>query len=375
MKILFTGGGSGGHFDPIIAVAEEVHTVVRERKLLDPELFYMSDDPFSTRMLFDTRISFKKTSAGKMRTYRSIFNFFDLFRTAWGIIRSFFSVGAMYPDVVFGKGGYASFPALFAARFFRIPVIIHESDSVPGRVNSWAGKFATRIAVSYPQAATFFPADKVALTGNPVRKAISRPLSNGAHEFLALSESLPVVLVLGGSQGSEIINESVISILPELLTRYQVIHQTGKKNLQAVVESAAVVLGESKFKDRYKPFDYLNDLALSMSAGVASIVVSRAGSAIFEIARWGTPSVIIPISESNGDHQRKNAFNYSRTGAAIVIEEANLTPHVLLSEIDRVLGDSALREDMKKSAIQFSSPDAAKKIAEEIVNIALAHEK
>src|SRR3989338_9228406 len=350
MKILFTGGGSGGHFYPIIAVAEEVHTVVRERKLLDPELFYMSDDPFSTRMLFDTRISFKKTSAGKMRTYRSIFNFFDLFRTAWGIIRSFFSVGAMYPDVVFGKGGYASFPALFAARFFRIPV-------------------------SYPQAATFFPADKVALTGNPVRKAISRPLSNGAHEFLALSESLPVVLVLGGSQGSEIINESVISILPELLTRYQVIHQTGKKNLQAVVESAAVVLGESKFKDRYKPFDYLNDLALSMSAGVASIVVSRAGSAIFEIARWGTPSVIIPISESNGDHQRKNAFNYSRTGAAIVIEEANLTPHVLLSEIDRVLGDSALREDMKKSAIQFSSPDAAKKIAEEIVNIALAHEK
>lgn len=375
MKILFTGGGSGGHFYPIIAVAESVHDLVREKRLLEPELYFMSNDPYSKSLLFDNRIIFKKTSAGKLRTYASLLNIFDLFKTAVGIVRSIISVGILYPDVVFGKGGYASFPALIAARIFRIPVVIHESDSVPGRVNRWAGKFAKRIAISYPQTSEYFPKEKTALTGSPVRNAIARPISNGAHEFLGLSENIPTILVIGGSLGSELINETLLSVLPEILTKYQVIHQTGKKNLASVTETAKIILAKSQNKHRYKAFDYLNDLAISMSAGAAEIIVSRSGSSIFEIARWGLPAVLIPISETNGDHQRKNAFNYARTGAAIVIEEMNLTGHILLSEIDRIVNNLALRQEMKKSAIQFSRPDASRKIAEEILDIALTHEK
>ena len=172
MKILFTGGGSGGHFYPIIAVVEALNDLVRERKLLEPELIYAAPDPYDREMLIANGIRFVPTSAGKIRNYFSILNFFDYFKTAWGVLRSVLRVFFLYPDVVFGKGGYASFPTLLAAKLFKIPVVIHESDSTPGRVNRWAGTFAQKIAVSFPEAAHYFPKDKVAYTGNPVRKSI-----------------------------------------------------------------------------------------------------------------------------------------------------------------------------------------------------------
>src|SRR6185295_10926655 len=148
MKILFTGGGSGGHFYPIISVAEEIRTLSKEYRLITPQLYCMAPTPYNAAALFDNNIIYKKNYAGKLRIYFSILNFFDLFKTAWGIITSLLDVFMIYPDVVFGKGGYASFPVLFAAKILRIPVIIHESDTVPGRVNRWAAKFAYRVAIS-----------------------------------------------------------------------------------------------------------------------------------------------------------------------------------------------------------------------------------
>ena len=142
MKILLTGGGTGGHVYPIIAVAEELNTIAREQKLANLELYFMSPSPYNEGILFNNKIIYKKNSAGKIRRYFSILNFFDLFVTAWGVIQSTWDIFRIYPDVVFGKGGYASFPALCAARLLRIPVVIHESDSVPGKVNLWASKFA-----------------------------------------------------------------------------------------------------------------------------------------------------------------------------------------------------------------------------------------
>ena len=131
MKILFTGGGTGGHFYPIISVAQEVNNIKEQNKLADVELYYMSPTPFDAGELFNNHLIYKKNYAGKIRRYFSILNFFDLFKTGWGVIRSLWEIFLIYPDVVFGKGGYASFPALFAARLLRIPVVIHESDAVP----------------------------------------------------------------------------------------------------------------------------------------------------------------------------------------------------------------------------------------------------
>lgn len=375
MKILFTGGGTGGHFYPIIAVAEALNDQVRDRKLLEPELFYAAPDPYDRELLIANNIKFVKTSAGKQRRYFSILNFFDFFKTAWGVFRAVLRIFFLYPDVVFGKGGYASFPTLLAAKLFRIPVVIHESDSEPGRVNKWAGKFAQKVAISYPEAATFFPAGKVAHTGNPIRKAALVPAREGAHEFLKLKRDIPVIFITGGSQGAQAINEAVLSALPELLKDYQIVHQTGEEHIKEVEGRARVIMGDSLLMDRYKPFGYLNDLAVRMSAGAANLVISRAGSTIFEIASWGVPSIVIPLPTAAEDHQTKNAFAYARAGACSVVDQNNLTPGLLVSEVNRILTNESIRRQMGNAAKGFSRADSATLIANALLDIALTHEE
>ena len=378
MRILFTGGGTGGHFYPIISIAEELKALAKDKHLLELELFYMSPSPYNPGVLFERGIEYRKNSAGKLRRSKNglnfVKNFFDLFKTGWGIVTSVVQVFHLYPDVVFGKGGYASFPALLAAKILFIPVVIHESDSVPGRVNLWAGKFAQRIAISYKEAGQFFPPEKTAYTGQPVRREIATPITEGARQFLKLENDVPVVLVLGGSQGSQKINAAVIEAAKTLVEKCAVIHQTGPNNFAEVKATAEAVLHGSPHKDRYKAFDYLNSLALRMAAGLVSVVVSRAGSTIFEIASWGSPSIIIPINEKISHDQRLNAFAYARSGACVVVEEMNLTPNILIAEIDRLVNNQSVREQMKAAAKAFYKPDAAKLVAEEILKIALEHE-
>lgn len=374
MKILFTGGGTGGHFYPIIAVAEAMNDLVREKKLLEPKLYYAAPDPYDKELLLANNIEFVPTAAGKMRRYFSLLNIVDWFVTGWGIMRSVLRIFFIYPDVVFGKGGYASFPMLLAARIFKIPVVIHESDSVPGVVNKWAGKFAVKIAVSYPEAAEHFPKDKVALTGNPIRKSALIPAREGAKEFLKLEEGLPVIVVLGGSQGSQAINEIVLAALPQLVEKYQVVHQTGENNFKEVSGRAKVALINSPHAERYKPFGYLNELATRMAAGAAQIIVSRAGSTLFEIAVWGIPAIVIPLEGSAEDHQTKNAYSYARSGAGVVIEQNNLTPGLLVSEITRILSNEELTRSMGEKARAFARVDAAKLIAQVLLDIGISHE-
>jgi len=153
MKIVFTGGGTGGHFYPIIAVAQRGNQIIDHENMLGVKLYYISNSPYDKEMLFENRLSYEEISTGKMRAHSSLrdyfYNFFDVFKIFFGVLNAILKLFSIYPDVVFGKGGYASFPTIFAARILRIPVIIHESDSVPGRVNKWAGHFAKKIAVSF----------------------------------------------------------------------------------------------------------------------------------------------------------------------------------------------------------------------------------
>jgi len=376
MKILFTGGGTGGHFYPIIAVAESIQKEVSNGKILAPQMYYMAPTPYNARALFDNGVEFISVPAGKIRRYFSLQNFTDLFKTAYGCLYALLRIYSIYPDVIFGKGGYTSFPALFAARILNIPVVIHESDSKPGRVNAWAGKFAKRIALSYPDAAQYFKhQDRIAYTGNPIRAELLTPLSNGAREFLNLEEDTPVILILGGSQGSQAINEIILSALPELVKSYQIIHQTGKANLEEINLTVTEVLKGNQYSYRYHPFDYLNVLALRMSAGVANVIVSRAGSTIFEIAAWGAPSIIIPLPSSISHDQTNNAFSYGRTGAASIIEENNLSTHVLIEEIGRIVSSPDISRTMRERASAFARRDSAKLIADAILDIALEHEQ
>src|SRR3990167_8643373 len=330
MKIVFTGGGTGGHFYPIIAIAQKVNQIIDHEHILGGKLFYISDSPYDKEMLFENGLLYEEINTGKMRTYfsfKSFFlNFFDIFKVFFGVINALYKIFSIYPDVVFGKGGYASFPTIFAARILRIPVVIHESDSTPGRVNKWAGRFARKIAVSFPEATDYFPKDTTAWTGQTIRTEIENPAGRReALEYFKLESETPVIVILGGSQGAELINNTVLDALPRLLEKYQVIHQTGVKNFKIVSGRAEVVLLNNPRKLRYVSMPFLNPLMIKMAAGAATIIISRAGSMLFEIASWGVPSILVPITNTNLDHQKKNAFNYARAGACSVIEEMNMT--------------------------------------------------
>lgn len=376
MKIVFTGGGSGGHFYPIIAVAERVNQIIDQEKIVKAKLYYISDSPYDKEMLFENGLLYEQINTGKMRTYFSLKNFTDIFKTFFGVINAIFKMFSIYPDVVFGKGGYASFPTIFAARILRIPVVIHESDSAPGRVNKWAGSFAKKIAVSFIEAGDYFPLKRVALTGQPVRAEIERPAKHAeALGYFKLEADTPVILVLGGSQGAELINNTILDALPRLVNNYQIIHQTGVDNFKMVAGRAGVVLSDIKNKSRYTSMPFLNPLALRMAGGAATIIISRAGSMLFEIASWGVPSILIPITNTNMDHQRKNAFNYARAGSCSVVEEMNMTANILSSEVERITGDKEGYAIMAQNARAFNKPNAAMKIARALVDIALSHEK
>ncbi|NTV22168.1 MAG: UDP-N-acetylglucosamine--N-acetylmuramyl-(pentapeptide) pyrophosphoryl-undecaprenol N-acetylglucosamine transferase [Candidatus Yonathbacteria bacterium] len=374
MKILFTGSGTGGHFYPLIAVAEEINRIAEEEHLVSPKLYFMGPTPYDNAALAENGITFTKVSAGKVRRYASLLNITDMIKTAQGVLKAIWAVFLLFPDVVFSKGGYTSVPVVFASRFFGIPVVVHESDSKPGRANAWAAKFAKRIAISYPSAATYFPAEKTALTGNPVRKAIREPQRTGAREYLKLEEKTPVIFVMGGSQGAKRINETVLDSLTELVKDYEIIHQTGVAHIDDIEKTSHVILKDNPHAHRYHPFAYLNDLAMKMSAGAADIIVSRAGSTIFEIAQWGLPSIILPLSQDVSHDQFHNAITYAKSGACLVIEDHNLSPHVLIADIRRILENETERNAMKEAALSFTKNDAATVIAKELLAIALKHE-
>jgi len=378
MTIAFTGGGTGGHFYPIIAIAEALSDLVREEKLLSPKMYYLAPSPFDEKALFENGIIYIHIPAGKMRRYASLRNVTDAFITLAGTLHAVWTLFRLYPDVVVSKGGYGSVPTVLAARLLFIPVIVHESDAKPGRANLLAASFAKKIAISFESAAGFFPKraqSKIARTGIPIRKALMRTEPEGARQYLGLEKGVPTVLVLGGSQGAMRINEMVLSALPDLVSFASIIHQTGEAHLKNVEGVARVVLEKNPLANRYHPFNYLSEMSLQRAAAAADVIVSRGGAnSIAEIGLWKKPAILIPIPESVSHDQRENAYSYARTGAAVVIEEENLSPHLLVSEIRRIIDDPELAKRMGASAEGFTDPDAARILARAILTIVLAHE-
>ena len=378
MRIVLAGGGTGGHFYPLIAVSQAVQDISIERTLIEPELIYIGPPPFDPVALQEHDIVYHPSPAGKLRRYTSALNILDFFKSAVGIIRSTFLLYRLYPDVIFSSGGFAAFPTLAAARMLQIPVVIFDADATPGRVSLWSAKFAKKIALAHVEAANFFPEkirDRIARTGYPIRKEIQSPAKEGGHEFLKLDPTVPTIMIMGGSQGAKAINEVVIDALPELVNTYNVIHQSGTANYEEAKNVAKLILKDSPHDNRYRVFGLLNTLALRMAAGISSLVVARAGSGtIFEIASWNIPAILVPIPEDVSHDQTENACSYARAGAAIVVEQRNLSPHILVAEINRIVSDEARMSTMRGAAQAYARPDAARKIGLMLVEMALEHE-
>ena len=374
MRIVFVGGGTGGHFYPLIAIAEALIERAKAELRVAPDLYYMGPDQYDAGSLFNSGITFIYCPAGKLRRYRSVLNIGDFFKALYGTVVALYKLFVLYPDVIMSKGGYTSVPIVIAAWLLRIPIVVHESDASVGRANLIAAKLATYIAITYDDTVQYLPEEKVALTGIPVRKELLLPPSPNARAELGLLTEKPLILVLGGSQGAERVNDLILTSLPDILPSFEVIHQTGVQNEKIVQQTAQALLKGNEFLPHYHVKGFLDSRTLHNAESVASLVISRAGSgSIYEIALHGKPSILIPIPEDISHDQRKNAYAYARTGAAEVIEEKNLTPHLLMAEITRIMESQELYNKMSDSARKFGVTDAAERIADALVRISDSH--
>jgi UDP-N-acetylglucosamine--N-acetylmuramyl-(pentapeptide) pyrophosphoryl-undecaprenol N-acetylglucosamine transferase len=385
MKIVLTGGGSGGHYYPLIAVAESLRTIKQEDvskqgELL--ELFYIGDKNYSPDDLIRLGIHYIKIPTGKIRIYPSIKNITDIFKFFYSVPFCLYKLFSIYPDVVFSKGGPASIPVMLVARLLRIPIVIHESDTVPGRTTRWASLFAARVATSYPSAADIFRdmfikkgnqnrIERIQCTGQPLRSSVLKRNQN--NKTIALESQYKTIFVIGGSSGALTLNTTIVSSLSSLLQEYQIIHQTGEQHLVSVLESTKIFIDDSPYKNRYHPIGFMTSEEISQTLSQCDIVITRAGSILFEIASHGVPAIVIPIPESHGDHQRKNAYTYAQSGAGIVIEQENLTPSILTNSINTLLEDENRYETMKQAGYAYSKPHARDVIAQELLRIAHSH--
>jgi UDP-N-acetylglucosamine--N-acetylmuramyl-(pentapeptide) pyrophosphoryl-undecaprenol N-acetylglucosamine transferase len=375
MRIVFTGGGTGGHIFPVIAIIRELRKYPDSKKL---EIFYIGPkDSFFEEFLKKEDVKTKTIISGKLRRYVTsssiLLNFLDLFfKIPAGFFQSLFFLFSIRPKLIFSKGGYGSLPVVLAAYFLKIPIFLHESDSIPGKVNRITARFAERILTSFPiQKIKYFQnksgllRKKCIFVGNPVRKEILAGDKETGKKIFNLTDEKPVLLVLGGSQGAQRINDVILQTLPEILKLFEVIHQCGEKNLKDMLLQTKVIFEKEKALEKYYHlYGFLDEDKLKHAYKVAHLVISRAGAgSIFEILANGLPSILVPLPESAQNHQRENAYIIEDCGAALVIEQSNFRPHFLMKKLHMFFSHPETLKKMREKAEKISIPNSAEIIA------------
>ncbi len=368
MVIGLVGGGTAGHFYPLISVSEYLNSTQNR-----PDLYYFGPSPYNKNSLKESGIKYVYCPAGKLRRYFSMQNFLDFFKNFFGIFVAIWKLYIIYPDVIFSKGGYTSVPVLLAARFLRIPVVIHESDAFPGRANLLSRNQAQYVGIAYKEAAKYFSEKKTALVGIPLRHEIKEKLENPLSS-LGIPNDKPLIYITGGSQGAERINNLVIMSLSTLLPEYRIFHQVGAGNINELRLTAKSLLENSPLQNDYYIEGTLNSRQVSALMQAADLIITRAGStALFEISYHQKPSIVIPIPEDISRDQRSNAYAYARRGGATVIEEHNLSPNLLKQEIDFILKNENNKKAMSAAAARFYIAGAEEKISNLLISIGQEH--
>ncbi len=375
MRIVLTGGGTGGHVMPFESIIESLRASHLKEKSSLPDFLDPEDLSITFLGVTNTEISelfhrydvpVKHIPSGKIRRYASPLTVIDmLFKLPLGVIIALYRMWQIMPDVVLSKGGYGSIPSVFAAWIYRVPILLHESDVVPGSANSSLMKFASAITLGFAVSREYLEAfsSKLFVTGTPVRIAPSHTNKQGAKKTLGFEENEMLLLVMGGSQGAKQINEALLAILPSLIGKMSVLHITGSTQHAAVSKVASEILATSPRKAFYKSVPYLGE-TMTTALVAADATVSRAGaSSLAEIARFKLPSLLIPLADAANDHQRKNALAFEAAGAALILDPSNLSPHLLEQGIMRIVSDSFLRETLSKNVVPLDFPGAASDIA------------
>lgn len=353
-KIVMTGGGTAGHVTPNIALLPDL-------KAAGYEIAYIgSMAGMEKHLIEDQGITYYGISSGKLRRYIDIKNLTDPARVIKGYFQARKLLRKLRPDVVFSKGGFVSVPVVLAAKHLHIPVIIHESDITPGLANKIAIPAAYRVCCNFPETLPYLPEGKAVLTGSPIRRELLSGDKFSAVSLCGFSVGKPIILIIGGSSGSKVLNDSVRALLDELLVNYQIIHLCGKGYLDESLVG----------KKGYKQFEYANEELRDMFAA-ADLVISRAGAnSICELLALHKPNILVPLSAavSRGD-QILNARSFEKQGFSYVIEEETLSSETLKKGIEHVMQNKSSYICAMEDSAQLDSIHAVIGLIEDAVKL------
>ncbi|OAS13637.1 undecaprenyldiphospho-muramoylpentapeptide beta-N-acetylglucosaminyltransferase [Paenibacillus oryzisoli] len=347
--IVFTGGGSAGHVTPNLALMHKLKQQGWDVKYIG------SATGIEKEIINREGVPFYPISSGKLRRYFDLKNIKDPFKVMKGVYESYRLLKRLKPAIVFSKGGFVSVPVVLGSRMNNIPVIIHESDMTPGLANKISIPFATKVCVTFPESLSHIKGGKSVLTGLPIREHISCGKASRALQLCDFHTQKPVILVMGGSLGSQVLNQAVRANLGRLLPQFQIVHLCGKGN----------VSDEHLSTRGYKQFEYLNEELPDVLA-MTDLVISRAGAtSIFEFLGLEKPMLLIPLSRqaSRGD-QILNAASFQKAGYADVIQEEDLSPDRLADQVEALYKNREIYKAAMQSRNESDAVAAIVKLIE-----------
>jgi UDP-N-acetylglucosamine--N-acetylmuramyl-(pentapeptide) pyrophosphoryl-undecaprenol N-acetylglucosamine transferase len=361
--VVLAGGGTGGHVSPGLAVA----ATLTARGISCA--WIGSRTGIEARRVPAAGLPFVAIPTGKLRRYWAWQNVIDLaINVPAALVRARVELARLRPRVVFGTGGFVALPVVLAAATARIPVVVHEQTAVPGLANRIAARVSRRVAITFDASARWFPADRVVITGNPLRAELRAGSRAGAFRHFDLDPIIPLVYVTGGAQGAHRINRAVGEALPTLLAAAQIVHQCGDnsetRDRQWLDERRAAL--PATLARRYRVVPYV-DAELPDVFAAASLVIGRAGAGtVNECCQLGLPALYVPLPGTAGDEQTANARMVERAGGAVVLSQSDLTPATLAERMTALLADSARLKQMSDRARTLAIPDAAERLADVI---------
>ena len=363
MRIVVTGGGTGGHIYPALAFIKYLKSVDENLEVL----YIGTEKGLEKKIVPRENIDIKTVDVQGFKrslspeNFKTIYKFIKSTQDAKKILKEF------KPDVVLGTGGYVAGPVVYAASKLKIPTIIHEQNSIPGVTNKFLSRYVDRVAVGFQEAAKHFPENKTVFTGNPRAQEVADLEAPEALSEFGLSNDKKTVVIFGGSRGALKINQAVLEAFPKFVGKdYQIIYASGE-------------IYYNEFKEQFEKYDAEPNIAIkpyisNMSEVLANadILVSRAGATtLAEVTALGIPAILVPSPYVTADHQTKNAQALENAGAAVMIKDAELTGDAIVNEIEKILSNESTYTNMASASLNEGVPDSSvrlKKVIEDLVD-------
>ncbi|SMG13439.1 undecaprenyldiphospho-muramoylpentapeptide beta-N-acetylglucosaminyltransferase [Paenibacillus aquistagni] len=362
MRVVLSGGGTGGHIYPALAIA-------RECKKSDPNsefLYIGTEKGLESKLVRDEGLPFETIEITGFRRKLSFENVKTIMRFLRGVSRAKELLRTFKPDVVIGTGGYVCGPVVYAAAKLGIPTIIHEQNVIPGLTNKFLSRYASTVALSFEESKSYFDKAKhVLFTGNPRATAVVEANRERGFASLGLPQDSELVLVVGGSRGARVVNEAMIGMVPFLkkLPDVHFVYVTGQQYYEDTRK--AVLQANSGLRNHLHVLPYVSNMPEVLAA--TTVAVSRAGaSSLAELTALGIPSILIPSPNVTNNHQEANARSLEQAGAAVMLLESKLSAQQLFKEIEQLIVQRDKRKLMSDRAKAYGQPDSAARIVAEM---------